>query len=180
MAKLGAKARRNSRLLGIELPRVKVYQCRLMLDSIDQSKRPPGDCVRKQPEVAPTADAPVISATPDSRRRKLEDGVTIRGKAPVGEPFRVGHSIEIVPNRKDRGIIEKSLLGENIKGPECVLNDGKARRSITEDGLLYGVHQTKSGVADVRAKLRAIEIVKATVGEPMTADLMAGRRNAAH
>src|SRR5262245_25243416 len=91
---------RQTPLLNVELPRVKIEHGHRRNTVPKLPKRPLDDERRQQAEITTAADRKVRSAHPKCRRRKLQD-LLPNPACPEWKAVRARHSIAVVPHRKN-------------------------------------------------------------------------------
>src|SRR5207237_3144957 len=97
-------------------------------------------------------NAPVVFRRTNRRRRKLKNAMTCRTRLPRRKAFGIRDSVEVVPNRKYRGIECVPFFGEHIKSPHRVTNDRKAGGPVRTDRLLNLICQESGRSLQFSAK----------------------------
>src|SRR5262245_6526927 len=111
MAKPRTATGMNDRLLRIDFPGMKIHCTRLALNRVQISQTRTGHSIGKQSQISSPRNPPIVVCESSRRGRKLENPMALRSNLPMRESLRVWNSVHIVPDRKNRRIERKSLLG---------------------------------------------------------------------
>src|SRR5690242_19692802 len=158
----------DARLLGVDLPRMKIEHGGLAVDGIDAPERPAGDSIGQESEMSAPARGPVGAEQADGRRRHFEEARSDF----VREPRRIRYSIVVVANWIEARAVAIPRPGDAIEGPGIGGPDREARRPIALDHsprhvLDYGLRQ-----ADVREELALLLFGRALMSETMARDFV--------
>ncbi len=169
----------ETRLMRIDFPRMKIedeaaaFAARL-------PKRPSCVPLGKNSEITAAGGRKIPRAQPNGGRRKLEEVAPLAAGPLERSLRRVRHSVDIVMDGEDAGIVKKTLLRENLQRPKRLFDDRETGRSIAYDGLAAGVLDGCAGATCIGAKLVGREMPDAAVPVAMAGDLVPGGDNLAH
>src|SRR5207248_2541659 len=109
-------------LLGIDLPRMKLEDCRLCVAPIDPPQQPARQAVREKPEVSSAAGRQISSKHTCGRNRDLEH----LGMRHVREAGSLRRTVVVMADGIDARAVSITGLRQALVGPEVVLADGEA------------------------------------------------------
>src|SRR5258708_28415453 len=133
MAQMRGSPPVHARLLGIQLPRMKIDAGGLLLLLIDESDSPSRVPVGKQSQVCAAPQWGPVPREGKSRHREFN-------QIPLGAADRqwkargLRHAVIRMADGKDSGVIGESDLGENLEGPKRTGSDGKAGGAVAAHG----------------------------------------------
>ena len=112
--------------------------------------------------------------------RELDQLTATGGRDAAGTHGCIGYAIDIVPNRKDAGVIGEAQLAQDIQSPQRLPRDGISRGPIAVDAYAGDVFQQGFGVAGLGIKLIARLVEHQLVTHAVTGDLVTGSQDVAH
>src|SRR5690606_8147604 len=119
----------EARLIRIDLPRVQIEHARHAF-GIDAAQTPANERIGEQTEVPTASTRQASAAYVDGRQRHFEQAP--RSNA-VGAAGRIAHTVEVVSDRKDAGVVFEPEIREDVERPSRSGRDGVARRAVTPD-----------------------------------------------
>src|ERR1044071_1883748 len=77
MTELRTPPRRDTGLLGIDLPGMQIDHCRLLFLGVDTANSPRRQLIRQKPKITAAGDRKIDAARDKCRRRKLQNAPTV-------------------------------------------------------------------------------------------------------
>ena len=179
MTEHGARPALKARLMKIDFPGMEIedeaaaFAARL-------PKRPLRVPLGKNAKITAAGGGKIPWAQAHGGRRELVQAASLTALPLEGRLGREGHSIDVMMNGEDAGIIEKSLLREDLDSPKRPLDDGETGRSITDDGPAAGILNRGAGATRIGTKFAGRKIPDAAMPVAVAADFVTGGDDLAH
>src|SRR5437660_462783 len=141
-----------ARLVGIELPWMKIEDNRLAFAPIDSFDPQAEEVDWQETKVASASDRKIHSKQASSPDRALDQrGVPI-APDPVGKAWGRSVAVAIVENRIHARVVAESFLEQNVVRPRLGGADREVRCAVPEHGLAGDVLEEGLGAMNVGAE----------------------------
>jgi len=174
-----APARRQPRLLVVDLPGVEVQDRRLAVAG-EPSQPPAEDRRRQESQVRAAGERQAHGADVERGQRELADREAVAQAQLDGALVEVADAVAVVAHREDRGVEAEALLGEDLERPQRARRDREARRAIALDADTGCILDRGPGALQILAEALRPDFVDQLMGVAVTRDLVASCGNLAH